>query len=281
MYTVSKTIKEHLESTYDIPFCVNCENEYKDISYIIWPDNDLGELFEIKMLYRQGIRLIIDIYPQKYAVGMLDDMQHAGKEKIGVFLKYINIMRKQNAKVEMSVNQNLCTEINEDVWNQEWQNLKIRISVIPEKDNEDNSEKGLFVDWAEYVTGMMLSLLNIEKLDTVEKLLLEGGRTQVLTNKYERNPVNRQLCLLANGYTCKICGFNFEEHYGKLGHKFIHVHHIEKVSAHETAYCINPEEDLMPVCPNCHAMLHREDPPLRPEKLMEIMAFIRNNEGDK
>lgn len=280
MYNVSKEIKEHLETTYDIPICVNCGSEYKDISYKIWPENDLGELFEIKMLYRQGIRLIIDICPQKYAAGMLADMQHAEKEKIEVFLKYVDIMRRQNAKVEMSINQNLCAQIDESIWKYAWKNLRIRISVIPEKDDENYLEKRIFVDWAEYVMGMMLSLLNIEKLETVEKLYLEGGYTQVLTNKYERNPVNRQLCLLANGYVCKICGFDFEKQYGEIGYKFIHVHHIEKVSAHDAAYYINPEEDLIPVCPNCHAMLHREEPPIRPEKLIEIIQFIRNNEGD-
>lgn len=280
MYNASKEIKEYLESTYDIPICVDCGIEYKDIRYRIWPQNDLGELFEIKMLYRQGIRLIIDICPQKYAAGMLDDMQHAEKEKIAVFLKYVDIMRKQNAKVEMSINQNLCAQIDEDIWKYAWKNLRIRISVIPEKNDEDYLEKSVFVDWAEYAMGMMLSLLNIEKMDNVEMLYLEGGRTQVLTNKYERNPVNRQLCLLANGYACKTCGFDFEKQYGKIGYKFIHVHHIEKISAHDTAYYINPGEDLIPVCPNCHAMLHREEPPLSPEKLIEIIHMIRNNEGD-
>lgn len=280
MDTISKAIKECLESIYDVPFCVNCGNEYRDVSYTIWPDNDLGELFEIKMLYRQGIRLIIDIYPQKYAAAMLADMQHADKEKIGVFLKYVETMRNLNAKVEMSINQTLCKEINEEVWGQVWKNLKIRISVIPESASRRDSETMLFVDWAQYTTGMMLSLLNIEKLDVVDKIYLEGGRMQVLTNRYERNPVNRQLCLIANGYTCKICGFDFEKQYGTLGRKFIHVHHIEKVSTYETAYCINPETDLIPVCPNCHAMLHREDPPLSPEKLIEIIEFNRNNEGE-
>jgi len=280
MYNVSKEIKEHLEAIYDIPICVNCGSEYNDINYKIWPENDLGELFEIKMLYRQGIRLIIDICPQKYAAGMLADMQHAEKEKVEVFLKYVDIMRRQNAKIEMSINQNLCTHIDESIWKYAWKNLRIRISVIPEKDDENYLEKRIFVDWAGYAMGMMLSLLNIEKMEIVEKLYLEGGHTQVLTNKYERNPVNRQLCLLANGYVCKICGFDFEKQYGKIGYKFIHVHHIEKISAHDAAYHINPEEDLIPVCPNCHAMLHREEPPIRPEKLIEIIQFIRNNEGD-
>lgn len=277
MDAIGKAIKEHLEATYDIPFCVNCGNEYKDVSYGIWPDNELGELFEIRMLYRQEIRLIIDITPQKYAAEMLNDMQRADDEKICVFLKYIESLRKRNAKIEMSLNQNLCKEISKELWAQTWKSLKIRISAIPEKDSEDDKDVNLFIKWAESVVGMMLALLNIEKLDAVDKLHLEGGCNQVLTNKYERNPVNRQLCLMANGYCCKICGFDFEKMYGSLGKDFIHVHHIEKVSSHKTEYLVNPEVDLIPVCPNCHAMLHREEPPMRPDKLIEIIKSIKEN----
>lgn len=277
MDKVQKAIKYQLESTYDIPFCVVTSNEYRDLSYTIWPENDLGELFEIKMLYRQGIRLIIDIYPQKYAAGMLSDMQSAGKEKIGMFLKYIDLMRKNHAKVEMSVNQNLCSTIDEEIWKQTWKNLRLRINVIPEKEDEKEYETKLFSSWADRTVGMMLTLLNIENMESVDKKHSEGGRSQVLTNRYERNPVNRQLCLLANGYRCKICGFDFEEQYGKLGHNFIHVHHIEKVSSHDESYYINPEMDLIPVCPNCHAMLHRVDPPMSPETLIEIIKSIKDD----
>lgn len=277
MDAIGKAIKEHLEATYDIPFCVNCGSEYKDVSYRIWPDNELGELFEIRMLYRQEIRLIIDITPQKYAAEMLNDMQRADDEKICVFLKYIESLRKRNAKIEMSLNQNLCKEISKELWTQTWKSLKIRISAIPEKNSEDDKAVNLFIKWAESVVGMMLALLNIEKLDAVDKLYLEGGCNKVLTNKYERNPVNRQLCLMANGYCCKICGFDFEKMYGSLGKDFIHVHHIEKVSSHKTEYLVNPVVDLIPVCPNCHAMLHREEPPMRPDKLIEIIKSIKEN----
>ena len=37
-------------------------------------------------------------------------------------------------------------------------------------------------------------------------------------------------------------------------------------------YCVNPELDLIPVCPNCHAMLHRNDPPFTPDELINIMG---------
>ena len=34
---------------------------------------------------------------------------------------------------------------------------------------------------------------------------------------------------------------------------------------------IDPENDLTPVCPNCHAMLHRKDPPYRPDELRRMI----------
>lgn len=273
MDEVGTAIKSSLEINYDIPFRIENRNKYKDRGYRLWPDNELEELFEINMLYRQGIRLIIEVNPQRYAADMLNDMQHADKYKIEIFLKYIDAMRKNRAKVEMSVNSNLCKTIDYELWNDPWKNLKFRISVIPDQGDSDNSEKDIFVNWSNRVVGMMLALLNIEKIDN-DKQYIEGGMKKILVNKYERNPVNRQLCLMANGYICKVCGFNFEAVYGKLGYQFMHVHHIEKISYHEKEYVINPEKDLIPVCPNCHAMLHRADPPLLPD---ELVTIIKNN----
>jgi 5-methylcytosine-specific restriction protein A len=274
MDEVGAAVKSQLEISYDIPFHIENSNEYRDRGYRLWPDNEIGELFEIHMLYRQGIRLIIEVQPQRYAAGMLNDMQNANKGKIGIFLKYIEVMRKNRAKVEMNVNNNLCKTIDYEVWNQPWKTLKFRISVIPEREDTDDYEKNMFVSWSDRVVGMMLVLLNIEKTED-EKQYLEGGVSQVLINKYERNPVNRQLCLMTNGYICKVCGFDFEAEYGELGYQFIHIHHIEKVSLHEEEYVINPEKDLIPVCPNCHAMFHRINPPLLPEELVAIIKKVR------
>lgn len=272
MDEIGLAVKSQLETAYDIPFHVENDNEYRDRGYKLWPVNDLGELFEVKMLYRQGIRLIIEVYPQKYAAGMLNDMQNADDNKIKIFLKYIELMKEKRAKIELSLNNNLSRDITPELWTKPWKNMKLRVSVIPE--DVENHEKNLFIDWSELVTGAMLSLLNIEK---TEEKFLEGGVTQVLTNRYERNPVNRKLCLIANGYICRICGFDFEATYGEIGHHFIHVHHIEKISLHDDEYYISPEKDLIPVCANCHAMLHRVNPPMKPEMLREIISNTRND----
>ncbi len=95
----------------------------------------------------------------------------------------------------------------------------------------------------------------------------EGATSQVLVNKYERDPRNRAAAISMHGYSCLACGFDFEEHYGDLGRDFIIVHHVVPVSQLGADYVINIAEDLITLCANCHAMIHREDPPLTLEQL--------------
>ena len=58
---------------------------------------------------------------------------------------------------------------------------------------------------------------------------------------------------------------------------FIHIHHLIPLSGIKQDYRLNPETDLIPVCPNCHAMLHRRDPPFTPE---ELKARLRPRDRD-
>lgn len=88
--------------------------------------------------------------------------------------------------------------------------------------------------------------------------LYEGLKQTITVNKYERNKLARAICLDKFGFTCLACEFNFEEKYGDIGREFIHVHHIKPISEIGEEYKINPEEDLVPVCPNCHSMIHRD-----------------------
>lgn len=90
------------------------------------------------------------------------------------------------------------------------------------------------------------------------KNLVEGSVKRVLVNQYERNPEARRFCLQKYGYRCLVCGINFEEVYGDIGKGFIHVHHIVPLHQIKHDYVVNGEKDLIPVCPNCHAMLHRK-----------------------
>jgi len=101
--------------------------------------------------------------------------------------------------------------------------------------------------------------------------LPEGARTQVTVNRYERNPANRRVCIEAHGAACAVCEMNFATTYGGLGEGFIHVHHKNPVSQARELQTIDPVNDLVPVCPNCHAMLHFGSPDA-PRTVNELKA---------
>lgn len=100
----------------------------------------------------------------------------------------------------------------------------------------------------------------------------EGALQQVTVNAYERNPAARAACIAHYGPTCQVCSMNFEAVYGEIGVGFMHVHHVKPLSGIGREYEVDPIEDLIPVCPNCHAMLHRYEPPLSAARLRAIIA---------
>lgn len=93
-------------------------------------------------------------------------------------------------------------------------------------------------------------------------VVFEGAKKSVLVNVYERDPSARRICIDHWGLSCAVCGVNFQARYGKLGAGFIHVHHLKPLAEIGTKYQLDPVRDLRPVCPNCHAMLHRKSPAL-------------------
>ena len=97
--------------------------------------------------------------------------------------------------------------------------------------------------------------------DEIDPSLNEGSKTKVFVNKFERNAKARQACLNHYGYNCQVCSFNFEDTYGNIGKNSIHVHHIIPLSEIGIIYQVDPIEDLIPVCPNCHLILHKKNAP--------------------
>lgn len=102
-----------------------------------------------------------------------------------------------------------------------------------------------------------------------EELFSEGARKQITVNAYERDPAARKACMKRHGYNCSVCGMSFRSIYGNIGKGFIHVHHKKPLAGMKSGYKVNPTKDLIPVCPNCHAMLHTSKPPLGIEELKE------------
>ncbi len=131
----------------------------------------------------------------------------------------------------------------------------------------DEIARELEVQWSKVTETTYIPLTSAEIAE-----LKEGKRRQVLVNQYERNPEAREQCIAYYKACCQVCGLIFDDHYGGIGKGFIHVHHLIPVSERGQEYNVDPIKDMRPVCPNCHAMLHKNVPPYTIEKLKSLMS---------
>lgn len=117
--------------------------------------------------------------------------------------------------------------------------------------------------WEEHVRRQGLDPVSPE-YDTGKTVTVyvEGKRRTVEVTRLERSASARKACIAAKGTRCEVCEVKFSQRYGRIGQGFIHVHHQDMLAAKRGARETDPIEDLVPVCPNCHAMLHRSNPPL-------------------
>jgi len=111
--------------------------------------------------------------------------------------------------------------------------------------------------------------LDIEAEKTEDGYGIEGGSRDYYGKRYERNARNRLLAIQEHGLSCKACEFNFETVYGERGKDFIEVHHVKPLNTLTKAMKINPKTDLIPLCSNCHRMIHR-----RKDKILTLNELI-------
>jgi len=105
----------------------------------------------------------------------------------------------------------------------------------------------------------------------------EGALRRITVNAFERDVAARSACIAHFGPACRVCRFDFGATYGELGRGFIHVHHTRQLRDIRVGYAVDPKRDLIPVCPNCHAMLHQTSPPLT---VSQLQKRLRNATGN-
>jgi HNH endonuclease len=91
----------------------------------------------------------------------------------------------------------------------------------------------------------------------------EGSVEKVFLNRYERDLRARKKCIAHYGTVCAACDVDMAVRYGDELKGFIHVHHIVPLAEIGKEYEVDPIADLVPLCPNCHAVAHRFNPALR------------------
>ena len=111
-----------------------------------------------------------------------------------------------------------------------------------------------------------------DEVEISTPLLSEGAVKPVYVNVRERNPDARRICISSHGVACAVCEVNLGDVYGTEFSGKIHVHHLNPMSGFDEEHEIDPVNDLCPVCPNCHMIMHCRQG--NPYSINEVKAFI-------
>lgn len=228
-------------------------------------------------------RYLISYVQDNFAYKLAYDM---GKNIEGhnVFEKIANTIVSGSTKLIMSINGDKMNPLDSESWVDDWNKLELSLERYSEDLDSsiiENVEDEI-IGWGSKFISLLMTLVPVETelSDVPEQEMIhypEGSKERIEVNRYERDTRNRAACISFHGYTCKACGFNFQEMYGEIGAGFIHVHHKIPVSEMGEDYMVNPIEDLVPVCANCHAMLHRKEPAYTIQELREILEKQKNS----
>jgi len=215
--------------------------------------------------------------PGNFASGLVSGMQDADSQRRAAFHTFARAIQADGASLSFQLNGTPANPLADHEWPDNWQSLAMSLDRSPIAiDHDDHLRvRQLVVLWGGRMLGLALSLLPIEDEAVGEE---EGGLTRTEVNRYERSAINRAACIEIHGAVCKACGFSFGVRYGEMGVGFIEVHHIESISSIAPGTVVDPGTDLVPLCSNCHAMVHRRTPPFT---IDDIRAILRECEGKR
>lgn len=237
-----------------------------------------GFIIKVEIRWRM---IGVEFVPESYAAPLIKTMSDADLSKKTLFLSFVRSAQNLGIKIKLLINGRAVHPEKTDDLSGTWTDFSFSLSKLGvHADNtEDPKVFSAVGQLLSHAVGMTVSLLLQEDIldhdDPLVAGLPEGAKTRVEINRYERSRLNREACIAHHGTCCSACGIDLKKIYGELGDGFIHVHHITPVSAMGEDYIVDPQKDLFPVCPNCHAMLHRRNPPLM---LDELKTIIRENE---
>ncbi len=184
----------------------------------------------------------------------------------------------EGARLTMTVNGQPVDARQPASWPSHWQLLTVvlerpRVAL----DDYDATKMGLTTPeiWIARFGAAIAALLPIEELEVGQfEPDIEGDPRLAAHFRYERSRRNRAAALSIHGYGCFACSTNMEAVYGPLGADFIHVHHENMLADQGGAHQVDPYTDLVPLCPNCHAIAHRRRPPYSVQEIREALAAV-------
>ena len=121
------------------------------------------------------------------------------------------------------------------------------------------------------------SLVLDTEISPNEKILRpEGSLIQRWVSRYERDPQAIRSALKIHGNKCVGCAIDFKSIYGDDIRDIIEVHHLYPFKVYGERMT-NPETDLIPLCPNCHAVVHSQSKLMTIEELQNRIKKAKTN----
>lgn len=211
------------------------------------------------------------LVPDTFAGRLVRFLGDQAKEVADLWQRMVDEFALDGTQVMVNVNGTARKPI--EAVDVEWQSLEIEASTkIQERPVNPQTRGRALASSALGVLSLFVACFDhdnqVNHTEDAEELGDEEGAPVLrLSRQYERKKANRIRCLNHHGYSCVVCGFNFEERYGSLGAGFVEVHHIFPVASMPEGYRPDPRTEMVPLCANCHRMVHKSFPPLDPDEL--------------
>jgi 5-methylcytosine-specific restriction protein A len=212
-----------------------------------------------------------------YAGPLIASMGKCSEEARQTFTAFANGIAARKIKLLMRVNGTEVAAGQPATWPPNWSLLELSLKLTPlvVEPSDDAQLERLTLDLVVPLFGMMATLIGVEENELPTTGEAEGRAVQSLITRYERKKVNREACIQLKGSRCTVCGFDFAEIYGHFGIGYIEIHHVNSIASMGPDYRICVATELEPLCANCHAMAHREEPPVSIERLRIIVEERR------
>ncbi len=268
-------LRKQLEQRFAIALSSGVEEFEGGAFSVIRPsDLEVGNGFSI-VVARTHRLLEASFKADNFSAGLLRSMAEADEHSRKTFQLLLDQARSEGLQVYLAVNGVTVDSLPYSV--ETWRKLELDVtSRLTSSNPSVQIMSAQALATSSTCLSMAMSLLSVEdtKSDVTAGIsgMPEGALMTVQVNRYERSPANRAACIAHFGTICQACGFDFLKVYGELGEGFVEVHHRILVSKMGPDYFVNPLSDLVPLCSNCHSMVHKCNPPMDIEALSALVS---------
>lgn len=145
---------------------------------------------------------------------------------------------------------------------------------VPQKEESSNNFTQLSKTYTEKIEKVAAEENTLNTLEVLPETVNEAREHTVSNGETLDADYKEKLkkeCIEYYGAICDICGFDFGYTYGENYEQCIDVHNHKSIHGEEILPITHPTEDLIPICHNCHHIIHSVTPNISIEKMRKMV----------